>query len=65
VKTYVLQLAEGEGFGHVHFHVVPRLADQPADRTGSQVFGYLADPAAAVSDAEQDALAVRLSRRLG
>ena len=25
-KTYVIQLAEAEGFSHVHFHVVPRSA---------------------------------------
>lgn len=65
VKTYVLQLAEAEGFAHVHFHVVPRLPDMRADRVGPQVFGYLADPAAAIPEAEQDALGARLSRRLG
>ena len=43
-KCYVLFLAEAEGFGHVHIHVVPRRADIPADRRGAQVFGYLAHP---------------------
>src|SRR5206468_2831802 len=40
VKTYVVQFAEAEGHSHVHFHVVPRMADQPAERRGPQVFGY-------------------------
>jgi len=33
-KTYVVQIAGTEGFSHVHFHLVPRLPDQPADRLG-------------------------------
>jgi len=41
VKTYVMQFAEQAEHPHVHFHVVPRLADQPEDRRGPQVFGYL------------------------
>jgi diadenosine tetraphosphate (Ap4A) HIT family hydrolase len=44
LKTYVIQFAEAEGHPHVHFHVVPRMADQPADRRGPQVFGYLGVP---------------------
>ncbi len=44
VKSYVVQFAEAEGFGHTHFHVVPRMADQPDDRCGPAVFGYLARP---------------------
>jgi diadenosine tetraphosphate (Ap4A) HIT family hydrolase len=43
-KTYVVQFAEAEGFAHVHFHLVPRLADQPDDRRGPAVFSYLATP---------------------
>ena len=43
-KCYVLFLAEAEGFGHVHIHVVPRHADMPSDRRGTQVFGYLMQP---------------------
>jgi len=41
VKTYVMQFAEQVEHPHVHFHVVPRMADQPEDRRGPQVFGYL------------------------
>ena len=32
-KTYVLLLAEAEGFSHLHFHVVPRMPDQPPEST--------------------------------
>lgn len=60
-KTYVVQFAEAEGFAHVHFHVVPRSADLPADRRGPRVFGYLGRPEEEqVSPAEADALAERL-----
>ena len=31
VKTYVIQFAEAADHPHVHFHVVPRMADQPED----------------------------------
>jgi diadenosine tetraphosphate (Ap4A) HIT family hydrolase len=44
-KTYVMQFAEQAGFAHVHFHVVPRMPDLPADRRGPHVFGYLGVPA--------------------
>jgi diadenosine tetraphosphate (Ap4A) HIT family hydrolase len=59
-KTYVMQLAEKEGFAHVHFHIVPRMPGQPADRRGPAVFGYL-NPEDALPEAERDeqALAIR------
>jgi diadenosine tetraphosphate (Ap4A) HIT family hydrolase len=63
-KTYVLQLAEREGFAHVHFHIVPRMPDQPADRRGPAVFGYL-DPERALPDAERDELALAIRVALG
>ena len=40
-KTYVVQFAEAEGFGHVHFHVIPRMADLPAGQRGPGVFQLL------------------------
>jgi diadenosine tetraphosphate (Ap4A) HIT family hydrolase len=40
-KTYVVQFAEAEGFSHVHFHVLPRPADLPAEHRGPRVFGLL------------------------
>ena len=64
-KTYVAQFAEGEDFSHVHFHVVPRMVDQPADRRGPAVFGYLtATPDERVPAQRMDELAVELTRRL-
>ena len=42
-KTYVMLFAEAEGFAHLHVHVVPRMPDQPEDRRGPAVFGYLKD----------------------
>lgn len=44
VKTYVMQFAEAEGHSHVHFHIVPRMADQPDDRRSTKIFGYLGVP---------------------
>jgi diadenosine tetraphosphate (Ap4A) HIT family hydrolase len=42
-KTYSALYAEAEGFAHLHVHLVPRMPDQPVDRRGPAVFGYLAD----------------------
>lgn len=44
LKTYVIQFAEAADHPHVHFHLVPRMADQPEDRCGPQIFGYLGVP---------------------
>ena len=64
-KTYVVQFAEQAGFNHVHFHVVPRAGDVPADRLGPRVFGYLhAGPGQAVSEAGMDRLAEDLRAHL-
>lgn len=61
VKTYVMLLAEAEGFAHVHFHVVPRGADLPRERRGTSVFAYLKEEP--LSGASRDGLArgVRLA----
>ena len=40
VKTYVIQFAEHPNHPHVHFHVIPRMADIPAERRSTKVFGY-------------------------
>ena len=44
VKTYVIQFAEAAEHPHVHFHVVPRMADQPEHRRSTLIFGYLNVP---------------------
>lgn len=68
-KTYVMQFSEAPGYHHLHVHVVPRSPDQPADRRGPAVFGYLgaaADrlPPASVVDALVAALAPRIAAEL-
>lgn len=40
-KTYVMQFAEAPGHGHVHFHIVPRMADLPDYYKGARIFNYL------------------------
>lgn len=65
VKTYVVQFAEQEGFGHVHFHVVPRMTDIPDDRRGPAVFQYLnPPPEQRIDDAQRDDLATTLRAQL-
>ncbi|HEY3365257.1 MAG TPA: HIT family protein [Symbiobacteriaceae bacterium] len=44
LKTYVIQFAEAAEHPHAHFHIVPRLRDQPDERRGMGIFGYLGVP---------------------
>jgi diadenosine tetraphosphate (Ap4A) HIT family hydrolase len=65
VKTYVIQFAEQEGFGHVHFHIVPRMPDIPDDHRGPKIFGYLTrPPAPGIDEQQRDDLAAVLQTRL-
>lgn len=41
-KEYMMCFAEGQGFHHVHIHVVPRPIDLPAEFKGPRVFALLA-----------------------
>jgi diadenosine tetraphosphate (Ap4A) HIT family hydrolase len=60
-KTYVMLLAEAEGFHHLHFHVVPRMDGWPHELRGAGVFDFLRrDPSQQLSDQAMDALALRL-----
>ena len=43
-KTYVLQFAESPNHPHVHFHIIPRMANLPEDHRGIQIFKYLEVP---------------------
>jgi diadenosine tetraphosphate (Ap4A) HIT family hydrolase len=64
-KTYVSQFAEGEGFAHVHFHVIPRPADLPSDLRGPRIFYALAaGPGERVSVEEMDEVAAQLAIEL-
>jgi diadenosine tetraphosphate (Ap4A) HIT family hydrolase len=44
LKTYVIQFAEAAEHPHVHFHIIPRMADQPDDRHSTQIFRYIGVP---------------------
>jgi diadenosine tetraphosphate (Ap4A) HIT family hydrolase len=64
-RTYVAQFAESPDHPHVHFHVVPRMANQPADRRGPDVFKYLGvPPDQRVGEAEMDRIALAVRRIL-
>ena len=64
-KTYVAQFAESPEHRHVHFHVVPRMADCPADRLGPNVFSYLgASESERVDEETMTRLALDLRERL-
>jgi diadenosine tetraphosphate (Ap4A) HIT family hydrolase len=43
-KTYVAQFAEAPGHQHVHFHIIPRMADQAEDYKGPGIFKQLGVP---------------------
>ena len=60
-KTYVMLFAEAEGFAHLHMHVVPRMRDQPSDRRGPDVFGYLKDGAPLSSQQRDDVVRALLA----
>jgi diadenosine tetraphosphate (Ap4A) HIT family hydrolase len=65
LKTYVLQFAEHEDHPHVHFHVIPRMADQPENRRSTQIFGYLGVPEAErVSEQKMNEVAARMQQLL-
>jgi diadenosine tetraphosphate (Ap4A) HIT family hydrolase len=64
-KTDSVLFAEAEGFAHLHVHLVPRMPDQPADRRGAGVFGYLGvDDALVVPEAERDRIAGEVGARV-
>jgi diadenosine tetraphosphate (Ap4A) HIT family hydrolase len=41
-RVYVALFGEGEGFEHIHFHVVPRPPDLVAEFRGPKIFGLWA-----------------------
>lgn len=40
-KEYLMCLAEAPGHQHIHFHVVPRAADQAPDHRGAAIFSMI------------------------
>lgn len=65
LKTYVLQFAEHPRHPHVHFHVVPRMKDQPDGRRGPKIMEYLkVSEAERVDEAAMNALGVQIRQAL-
>jgi len=64
-KTYVVQFAEHVEHPHVHFHIVPRMADLAEDRRGPHIFKYLGvSDEERVSERAMNALAGEVQARL-
>lgn len=64
-KTYVVQFAEASSHQHVHFHVIPRMYDQPEDYKGPNIFKYLGVPLEnRVHELEMNRFAVEIQRTL-
>jgi diadenosine tetraphosphate (Ap4A) HIT family hydrolase len=64
-KEYMMCFAEGEGFHHVHIHVVPRFVDMPAELKGPRVFALMAvDEAHALAPQIVTAFCEEFSRKL-
>lgn len=64
-KTYVIQFAEAPQHPHVHFHIVPRMPDQPEDHRGPNIFKYLGvSDEERVSEAAMDKIALDVRSRL-
>jgi diadenosine tetraphosphate (Ap4A) HIT family hydrolase len=60
-KTYVMQFAEHVDHPHVHFHIVPRMADMPPEYKSTKIFGYLgASEEERVSEEEMNEIAVNI-----
>lgn len=62
VKTYVIMLAESGGFTHVHFHVVPRMAELDDSRRGTSIFSYLKEEP--LSELRRDEIGARIREAL-
>lgn len=65
VKTYVLQFAEHPDHPHVHFHVIPRMADLPDDKKSTNIFSYLnVSEDEQVSEEQMNAIGAKLREKL-
>lgn len=64
-KTYVVQFAEALEHPHVHFHIVPRMPDQPDEYKGPHVFKYLgASDETRIEEAHMNRIAQEIRQRL-
>lgn len=65
LKTYVVQFAEQTEHPHVHFHIIPRMPDQPDEYMGTGIFNLLGVPdSQIVSEAAMNEIATRLRHLL-
>ena len=65
-KTYVALFAETEGFAHLHYHVVPRMAWFEQAQVGPRVFSFLGkSEAERVPQDQQDMLAHQIAAAFG
>ena len=65
LKTYVLQFAEAPEHQHVHFHIIPRMADLPDERRSTRIFGYLGVPEEErISQDVMNTIALKIQERL-
>jgi diadenosine tetraphosphate (Ap4A) HIT family hydrolase len=62
-KEYAIQLAEGAGFNHVHFHIIAKPKGTPKKYQGTEIFYYLAD-AKSISKEEVISFCDNLSKEL-
>ena len=65
LKTYVVQFAEQAEHPHVHFHIIPRMPNQPDEYTGTGIFNLLGVPdTKRMSEAAMNEIATRLRHLL-
>ncbi|SRR5258708_36180716 len=63
-KEYMMCFAEGEGFPHVHIHLVPKPANLPAELKGPRIFACLVvDEEHAIPAAELVAFCEEFTRK--
>jgi len=64
-KTYVVQFAEQAEHPHVHFHIIPRMADQPEAYRSTRIFNRLGvPPAERVTEETMNEIALSIRREL-
>jgi diadenosine tetraphosphate (Ap4A) HIT family hydrolase len=65
VKTYALLFAEKPEHQHVHFHMIPRMADLPEEYRGTQISKYSGVPEEErVTPEAMNAIALKIRERL-
>jgi diadenosine tetraphosphate (Ap4A) HIT family hydrolase len=56
-RIYLSLYAEGQGFAHLHVHLIPRYPDTPLDRRGPGIFAYMRERATNAQDEKKIAAA--------